>query len=865
MPRREQNFFYIKPALFFTVVFFILCNVSSIQAEESNIQPENIIISEIMINPKSVKDTDGEWLEIYNNTESDLNLINCTFKDNGTNEFQINGDLIISGNDFLVLGKNDDIEINGGLNIDFVYTSFTLANTEDEIILICDEIEIDKVEYSKDLDFKIPEGKSIFVIDYSKDNNSADNWCESTSEFGSGDFGTPGGPNDACELNNEEDDPPDIPKNNPPIAEAGEDIDANTNQEIIFDASESYDIDEDTLIYTWNFGDGNTTNKKISTHSYEKENVYLVVLTVDDGMVTQTDSLTVIVSNNQTTSTETSIIINELLPNPAGSDNGEWIELKNTSDKPANVEGYKISDATDKKYTIKSEKIGNTTIPANGFLLIYKNQSKISLNNTKQETVRLYSPNDKLIDETTYSDTAKENISYANFDGIWDWTTILTPGNDNILARPKSSKQDIKIEKNSNPPAKESTSTEITSEQIIQIENECQKENLDNIIINELWPSPEGDDREKEFIELKNLNNFDVNICGWQLTDRNHKYILPNNSFVAKNDFLLISRQQSRISLNNAGDTISLFDSADKLIEEVNFSSAKTNLSWSKNKTGAWKWTSEVTPAEENIFLELIDEKNQKAKTNSKNKNYYQTINIDEINNYPAGQKFIIQGLVTAPPGVLGTQIMYISGSRGLQIYQYKKDWPNISLNDFLEIKGELSYAYGAPRLKVKNKSDIILLNKQTEKIEELSITEIMLLDDSMVGALIKVGGEVIEKSSNKIFIDDGSGEIEIYIKSSTGISLPEIKEGDILEATGILTKSSNKIKIFPRYLNDLKVVSVKGWSNDSKFIPVEIKKDNFIQITNFLFVTCAGIIIILISQIYKLKQKRWRKKSNQK
>lgn len=53
-----------------------------------------------------------------------------------------------------------------------------------------------------------------------------------------------------------------------------------------FDASSSLDLDDDQLIYTWNFGDGSAehpTRKVIATHVYGNTGTFTVTLDVSDG------------------------------------------------------------------------------------------------------------------------------------------------------------------------------------------------------------------------------------------------------------------------------------------------------------------------------------------------------------------------------------------------------------------------------------------------------------------------------------------------------------------------------------------------------------------------------------------------------
>jgi len=72
-------------------------------------------------------------------------------------------------------------------------------------------------------------------------------------------------------------------RNRPPVAsftETAETVD--TNENISFDASESYDPDGIIVSYSWDFGDGNTATGVEVDHAYEDDGVYTVTLTVID-------------------------------------------------------------------------------------------------------------------------------------------------------------------------------------------------------------------------------------------------------------------------------------------------------------------------------------------------------------------------------------------------------------------------------------------------------------------------------------------------------------------------------------------------------------------------------------------------------
>ena len=159
----------------------------------------DIVITEIMNNPVGVSDSDGEWFEIYNDSDKDINLKGCIVKDNDNDEFEIGSNLTIEEGEFLVFGRNNNSSSNGGVFVDYEYSSFELANTEDEIIIECSDNEIDRVEY-KDT-WPSAGGRSMILEeDFFSNNNSSDSWCISGNDdnYNEFDHGSPRNFNGDC-------------------------------------------------------------------------------------------------------------------------------------------------------------------------------------------------------------------------------------------------------------------------------------------------------------------------------------------------------------------------------------------------------------------------------------------------------------------------------------------------------------------------------------------------------------------------------------------------------------------------------------------------------------------------------------------
>ena len=163
----------------------------------------DLVITEIMANPDAVSDTAGEWFEIYNTTAEDIDLNGIVVSDNDSDSFTIDGQgqpVTIAAGGYLVLGRSADEQANGGVPVDYVYASFTLANNTDEIILWAGDMELDRVEYDS-ANFPIEAGASMGLDPDQTDsmsNDNGENWCLAKTQLSGGDFGTPGQQNDSC-------------------------------------------------------------------------------------------------------------------------------------------------------------------------------------------------------------------------------------------------------------------------------------------------------------------------------------------------------------------------------------------------------------------------------------------------------------------------------------------------------------------------------------------------------------------------------------------------------------------------------------------------------------------------------------------
>ena len=155
----------------------------------------NLVVSEIMPNPQVVSDSVGEWLEIFNRGNQSVDLNGWTLRDDGTDFHLITapGGLVIPPLGFVVLARSGDSLTNGGVTADYVYSSFILANSVDEVVLIdAQGTEHTRVNYTSGT-FPYAAGQSCELNDLlSATPGSASSWAASQQTFGAGDLGSPG-------------------------------------------------------------------------------------------------------------------------------------------------------------------------------------------------------------------------------------------------------------------------------------------------------------------------------------------------------------------------------------------------------------------------------------------------------------------------------------------------------------------------------------------------------------------------------------------------------------------------------------------------------------------------------------------------
>lgn len=158
--------------------------------------PGDLVITEFMANPSAVSDANGEYLEIYNMTTNPIDINGFILRDDGSDSHTIDngGPLLVPALNFAVLGINGDPAQNGGYNANYVYSSFFLANSGDEIVLETPgAVEICRLNYTNGDPFGAGVSAELNnVNNHTGGVTQEADYVAATTQYGAGDFGSPG-------------------------------------------------------------------------------------------------------------------------------------------------------------------------------------------------------------------------------------------------------------------------------------------------------------------------------------------------------------------------------------------------------------------------------------------------------------------------------------------------------------------------------------------------------------------------------------------------------------------------------------------------------------------------------------------------
>jgi DNA/RNA endonuclease YhcR with UshA esterase domain len=476
------------------------------------------------------------------------------------------------------------------------------------------------------------------------------------------------------------------------------------------------------------------------------------------------------------------LLINEIYPAPISNCDQtldpnctkEWVELYNPTNNIINLYDYILSDGDGNPKTFDT----SDTIINQGYFILYSTSGW--LNNTGDEIFLKFKNPSSVIDQVSYGSWSDGNIN----------DNALKPANGQSISRiPNGQDTDVDSDDFQIVPVTKG-SENILPPPIIY---------SDKIIINEIVPTP-ADGADNEYIELYNGGDEIVDLGGWILDDADggsSAFVIPYGTFIASFSYHAFKKSLTNIALNDSGDKARLFSPDNFIKSEIEYSGSKRGESYSKFVDG-WKWSLSLTPDAENIFT---------AETVGLEYEAPDTIEtIKAVREKSPGTQVTVIGTVSVLPGVLSSQYFYIQDDlSGIQIYCYKKDFPNLKIGDVILVTGEVAEYYNEKRIKIASASDIVILSSRDPPPPK--VVKIDDINEELEGQIITVEGIVVSTSGDTFYIH-GSGIIKVVIRGTTNINKPKMRKGDKVRITGIVSQYKDSYRILPLDQDDVILLS---------------------------------------------------------
>ena len=280
-------------------------------------------------------------------------------------------------------------------------------------------------------------------------------------------------------------------------------------------------------------------------------------------------------SSGRSTACSGDICINEVIPNPAGQDdgtypNGEWFELTNGGTSDVDLSSWSVQTSAGKSLNFDSNTIvgyqqGNAsswTISPGEYMIIARNgNNNFYLTNTGM-TLSLYDNNNNMVHEATWGGVASGK-SYeqdsTNPTGNWIPTGSPSPGQVNTAGGPTVTiPSDLLI-------------TEVMANPWPSYDND-------------VWPGG-------EWVELMNTGTSDIDLTGWWLEDAAGTQLPFNTTHLVNatsnpSSYIISPGEHRIIAINGTSAYGVLNNGAETLTLKWPNGSASQEISWSSTVQG---------------------------------------------------------------------------------------------------------------------------------------------------------------------------------------------------------------------------------------------------------------------------------------
>lgn len=549
----------------------------------------SLVINEIMY---SSDNYEPEWIELYNNSEYDIDLFKWSVGDVLTNPVfkSINNSVVIKSKEYIIIAKSNSI-YNFHRNIDsrVIELSFANLNNDEDGVVIKDfnGKTIDSLKYANK--WSTISGHSLERISILNSSVNENNWSSSLNIEGS----SPGGinsvtPKDYDLVIKSIYTEPEFPVEGEKIRLFA-DIE-NRGRNSVDDFKIEFYIENEI---------GNNLIEKVEDLSLSKEDS-ITIKTLNEIIINDTTKISVQIfftqdediNNNYLEKllipgfNRNTVLVSEIMFKPKDGE-PEWIEIINNSDSVVNLKNWLVGDSRSKAIITETDML----LDPNDYIIISDNIEQDNFNNrvvkinlpdlsnTKDEVI-VYDYRNAIIDSmnynvsSTYSNSVSlERVSLAErSDNVENWSFSINP--------------------NGSTPGSANSISGLPDY------------NYGDLIFTEIMFEPS--EMNSEFLEFYNNSDEHIEIGGWSISDEEERLftisstqnnleahsfftvssdslILDNYSWLSSNTELEILNTTS-LNLNNTDKLLYLKDVKNNIIDSLHYFNSWHNKSLLETK-----------------------------------------------------------------------------------------------------------------------------------------------------------------------------------------------------------------------------------------------------------------------------------------
>lgn len=496
------------------------------------------------------------------------------------------------------------------------------------------------------------------------------------------------------------------------------------------------------------------------------------------------------------------ITLNECLPAPKTVDFNhdgqvnsldEYIELYNPNPFPVALAGWALDDRAEggsRPWPLPDD----TIIPAHGFLLFFRAETGIALNNDA-DSVRLLAPDGREVDAFTYTQTASDTPWSRMEDGVGTWTMDYppSPGGPNLAPTPTPTPLPP-------PPPNQ-------------------------IALNEVLPAPKAKDWDgdgvagylDEWVELYYWGDAAANIGGWRLwrgplgpdgLPTGFFYQFPPNTIIQPHSYPLIFRAESGLALPASRGSLHLvrpegagWQVVDSFVWE-RFPGYDRSFSRYPDGVGPW-FRIFVTPGRPNRPFPTPTPGLPPASSPGPEASPSQIYPIQAAYQFPPETRITVEGVVTVPPDTFHPRVIIIQDtSAGLMVYLRRGQYPPLEEGQRVRVSGYLKDFRGQREIVLSSPKWLVRLG-EGPAIKPLFLRT-GLVTEAHMAQLLRVAGKVTQVTAEAVWLDDGSGPVRVEPPRRASWRLPFVEPGMTLSAIGVLSRVDDRLFIQLRRAEDI-------------------------------------------------------------